>query len=136
MPNLSFLKRLIKEDFEQKDRELVDKIASILNPALEQITIILNRGLKVEDLNAQVKDLEITVDSDGFPTSDASFKSTLKGKCTQIMVGRVQAINRVDVYPTGGHSVTFSDNGGQVVVNHITGLPPNIRFTVRLTAYA
>jgi hypothetical protein len=135
MANLSFLKRLIKEDFDKKYQELVGKIAFVLNPALAQITNILNHGLLISDLNTQVKDLEITVDSDGVPTTDASFKSGLKGKCGMIQVGRAQATTETGVFPTGGHSVSFVENNGQIIISHITGLPANTRFTVRVIAY-
>jgi hypothetical protein len=132
--NLSFLKRLIKEDFEKKDQELVGKIAFVLNPALQQITNILNHGLTIADLNTQVKDLEITVDSSGFPTTDASFKSTLRGRCSQLTIGRAQAVNAT-VYPTGAPFPSYTEINGQIVINHITGLPADTRFTIRVTAY-
>ena len=135
MPNLGFLKRLIKEDFAKKDQELVAKVGAVLNPALEQLVIALNKGLSISDLNTQVKDLEIIVDSNGFPINNASFKFELKGKCTMMQVGRAQAIDSNTVYPTGGHSITFTENAGQVTINHITGLPANQRFLVRFIAY-
>lgn len=135
MPNLGFLKRLIREDFNKDDRDLVDKIASILNPALEQIVIILNKGLAMSDLNTQEKDIELTVDASGFPLNNTSFKYELKSKCRMVMVGRAQAINVNGVYPTGGHSVSFTENGGQITINHITGLPANQKFLLRVIAY-
>jgi len=133
--NLSFLKRLIKEDFDKKDQDLIGKIAFVLNPALAQIVTILNNGLGIADLNTQVKEIDITVDSSGFPINTTSFKSALKGKCSQIICGRAQAVNAAGVYPTGGHSVSFTENNGQITIDHITGLPANQRFTLTLTAY-
>lgn len=135
MPNLSFLKRLIKEDFDKKDQELVSKIASILNPALEQIVGIFNKGLNIGDLNTQNKDIEITVDASGFPINNTSFRSELKGKCSMIICGRAQALGVIGVYPTGGHSISFTELAGQLTINHITGLPADQKFLLRVTAY-
>lgn len=133
--NTSFLKRLVKEDFSKQDQDLVGKIAFVLNPALQQITNILSHGLAIADLNTQVKDLTVTVDADGFPTTNLTFTSTLAGKCSMIQIGRAQPTTATNVYPTGGHSVSFIDNSGQITISNITGLPANIRFTIRIIAY-
>ena len=134
MANLSFLKRLIKEDFAQKDQDLIGKIAFIFNPAIAQITNILNHGLLISDLNTQVKDIEITVDTDGVPTTETSFQSQLKGRCGAMLVGRAQAVTPATDFPTGGHSVSYREDQGSIIITNITGLPENVKFLVRLIA--
>lgn len=133
--NLSFLKRLVKEDFSKKDQELIGKVAGVLNPALAQITLILNKGLTISDLNTQTKDLTLQVDADGNPISEVSFASALGGKCGMLQVGRAQNLTDSTVYPSGGHSVSFSEKNGQIIINNITGLPVNYKWLIRVIAY-
>jgi len=132
--NISFLKRLVKEDFEAKYQDLVGQIAFILNPALEQITAILSNGLALSDLNVQVKQITLRVNSDGVPTTDASFQSSLKGRCSVIMIGRALNLTNPTTYPTGGHSVSFTLNNEQIIIKHITGLTPNDQWQITVIA--
>jgi hypothetical protein len=133
--NLSFLKKLIKEDFDKKDQNLVGRIALILNPALESITNLMGHGLLISDLNTQVKDLTFEVDSNGIPTHPTSFASTLNGKCSMIIAGRAQNLADSTIYPTGGQSISFSQNNGQITIIHITGLIAGPKWQVRVIAY-
>jgi hypothetical protein len=132
--NLSFLKRLVQEDFEKKDQPLIGKIAFILNPALDQIVRALDHGISVSDLNTLVKDITISVDSTGKPITTTTVANTLSGKCSMILVGRAQNLTNTQIYPTSGHSVSFTLDRDQIIINNITGLTPDDKWSVRLIA--
>jgi hypothetical protein len=132
--NLSFLKRLIQEDFDKKDQALIGKIAFILNPALDQITRVLTKGLAIGDLNTMVKDVDIIVDATGNPVSTVSVANDLTSKCTMILVGRAQNVTNPSTYPTSGHSVSFTLDKNQIIINNITGLTAGDKWTVRIIA--
>ena len=133
--NFRFLKQLKKEDFDKKDQTLIAKLGQIFNPAIQQISTIFNHGLKISDLNVQQKTLTFSVDSTGTPVSSTSFTSSLSGNCTMIQVGRAQNITNPTTYPTGGHSVSFTQNGTQIYINNITGLTTSDSWQITLIAY-
>ena len=134
MPNLGFLKRLIKEDFDQKDQELIGKVGSILNPALEAITNTLNKGLNLVDLNTQIKDVSVEVNANGLPKSITSFKSDLKGKCSGLVVINAQNLTNTSTYPTTTPFISFGLDGDQIIINHISGLQANNKYTLKVLA--
>lgn len=133
--NTSFLKRLVKEDFDIKDQSLISKISSVFNPAVDQISSILNNGLAISNLNTQVKTLNISVDDNGIPKTNTSFATTLNTKCTQIVVGKAQNLSNSTTYPTTAPFITFSNNGSQIIINHVTGLSANDNWQLTITAY-
>lgn len=132
----NFLKRLIKEDFDKKDQDLVGKLGFIINPAVQQIVNILNNGLNIEGLNVQQRNINLQVDKNGNPTTTASFTSSLNGSCTMIIVGRVQNLTSSTTYPTSAPFVSFSQNGTTITINNITGLIPNNNWQITLLACA
>lgn len=133
--NTSFLKRLIKEDFNTKDQDLIGKLSSVFNPAIDQISRVLNKGLSINDLNTQTKQINITVDVNGIPTNTTTFASTLSGKCSMVIVGKVQNLTNSTTYPSGGVTISFSLDGTQVVINHVTGLNSTDQWQLTLVAY-
>lgn len=131
----SFLKKLVKEDFDQKDQTLIGKVGFVLNPVIQQITSVLNNGLSLSNLSTQIKNLAVTVDASGNPTNNLSFKSTLSARCTMIQVGRSQNLSNSTTYPTSGHSVSFTENNGQIQILNITGLTAGDNWQLTLVAY-
>lgn len=133
--NTSFLKRLIKEDFNQKDQDLVGRISSVFNPAIDQISRILNKGLTISDLNAQVKQFNLSVDSSGNPLTTTSIASTLNSKCNQIVVGKALNLTNPNIHPTSAPFITFSNDGQQIIIINVTGLTSNDKWQLTVTAY-
>lgn len=135
MAKLTFLKRLIKEDFKQADQELIGKIAFILNPALESITNVLTRNLTFEDNFAgQIKEVDLTVDASGKPINTTSFKSDLNGSCKNLIVTRAQNLTNTAVYPSSAPFISFSESNGQIFINNCTGLQANNKYRLRILA--
>lgn len=135
MPNLGFLKRLIKEDFKKDEYELIGKVGGILNPALEAITGALNKGgLNVSDLNAQLKDVEVIVDVNGLPRTDTTFASELKGLCSGLMVVQAQNLTNPTIYPTTAPFISFTQDKGQIIINHVSGLQDGDKYKLKIFA--
>lgn len=131
----SFLKKLVKEDFDSKDQTLIGKIGFVLNPIIQQLTSILNKGLSIANLSTQVKTILVQMDATGKPASNLSFLSDLSGKCIGVTVLRAQNLTNSTTYPTGAPFITFSENNGQIQIAHITGLSANDTWQLTLVAY-
>lgn len=136
MAKLSFLKRIVSEDYDKQYQSLVSKLSYIINTALEAIAAALNKGLTFEDnFNSQVKDLELTVDSDSVPQLTTSFKYELKTQCIGIIVIRATAKTAVITYPTSQPWVSFSESNGQINILKITGIQSGTKYQLRLVAF-
>lgn len=133
--HLSFLRRLVKEDFAQQYQDVVGKIGYVINPAMEQLSLALKNNLTWSDnIAAQVITFQVTVDSSGTPSGSISFASTLNSPINHMMVTRANAVGNTTIYPTSAPFISFIQNGTNVSINNITGLPANIPFNITLIA--
>jgi uncharacterized protein with ParB-like and HNH nuclease domain len=134
MAKLGFLRRLIKEDFNKKDQDLVSKIASILNPFMDSMNNSLTNQLTIADnMSAQVTMLTVTVDANGIPTVPLNIKYTLNSTAKQLWITNSQNLTNSAVFMTGAPFLEWTQNGSQIIVNHITGLPANNQYSLTVT---
>lgn len=131
---VSFLRRLVKEDFPQQYKDVVGKIGSILNPALEQLSLCLHNNITwADNFAATVINIAVTVDANGIPVSPTSFLSKLPSQTKHAFVTRaVSQLNPGTVFVTAAPFIDFVDNNGTVSLNHVTGLPANTTFTLTI----
>jgi hypothetical protein len=135
MAKLGFLKRLIVEDFNKDDQRVAGKIAYVFNPSMEQLVQALTNGITFEDnIASQVKEITITVDAAGKPISNTSFKSTLKGQCKNIIVTRANNLTNSAVYVTSCPFISWTEDQGQIMIDHVAGLVAGNKFQLRLIA--
>lgn len=133
---LSNYKRIISTDFDEKDQPLVEKMGRNLNDGIDNLYFALNNKLTFEDnFLCTVKDLEVTVDASGNPTTRTSIllgtTNTVKG--TQV----ISTVNKTSAtgYPTGCPFISYTQNGNTLFIDNITGLLPNNRYIVRFIAF-
>lgn len=133
---LQSFKRLYKQDYEVIYQKLVDQLGVSLNIGLENLYSAVNKNLTLKDnIKCTVRDLSITVDTNGNPTSSTQFSLDISGQIVGTQV--IYAINTTNsaVYPTGGIFISFTQTTTGVLINNITGLPANQAFTIRVVAY-
>jgi hypothetical protein len=134
LPNF---KRLNVTDYDEKFRDLIDTLAASLNIGLESIYDALNRKLSLSDnILCDVKDLQLTVDSDGIPTSTKTFQlssniTALKG----ITVIKANNLTDTRLFPTGGVWVDFTIKTQGVEITHVTGLQAGDLYQLRIIAW-
>jgi hypothetical protein len=117
------LRNLKTEDFEEKDRDLIDRLAFPFNNFMQQVVALFQNGIDFTNLNEQIVTITVTVDSSGKPTADMRFKSTLKTKVQGIMC--INAVNQSSTirFPTAVPFCTFSQKDDLVTISNISGLP-------------
>lgn len=133
---LSNYKRIISTDFDQEDQQLIEKLGRNLNDGIDGLYFALNNKLTFEDnFLASVKDIEITVDASGTPTTRTSIllSNNLPVKGTQV----ISTVNKTDgsKYPTSAPFISFTQNGTSLFIDNITGLQANYRYVVRFIAF-
>ena len=133
----STFRRLLKEDFDPENQALIDKLAFVINPLIETMTRAFTRNLSFDDnINCQVKSLEITVDSSGVPTQTTSFRSSLTSKSQGIFCVRAQNLTNSSTYPSGGVLISFTENQKIITIQHVTGLQANNKYQLKIISIA
>lgn len=126
------IRRIITEDYDAEDRELISKLAEVYNPFAEQITNILDGNIEFDNLNRQVIEFKVKVDSNGIPSQTTKFSAT-KTNFTSSNVIRLTNRTNPAKLPAGGPFVTFVSLGnGIYTVRHITGLYAGDEYLVRI----
>jgi hypothetical protein len=133
---LSNFKRIISTDFDEKDQPLIEKLGRNLNDGIDGLYFALNNKLTFEDnFLSTVKDVEVTVNSSGVPTTRTSIllNTTNVVKGTQV----IATTNKTSAtgYPTSCPFISYTQNGNTLFIDNITGLIPNNRYIIRFIAY-
>jgi len=135
---LPSFKRLVSTDFKKDFKDLIDQLALSLNNGIDLLYTALANNLTLRDnFKATIKDILVTVDSKGNPTSGASFKLTTNtAKVEGILV--LSALNQVNsaVYPTSGVFISGGQSGNTFIINNITGLQAGESYSLRVVAFA
>lgn len=129
---LNNVSRIIVEDFPQKDRETVAKLAAILNIFMDQVVELSRKNVNFDNLNRSLVTIDITVDASGKPMGVSQINtnlSTYRGK--QIVdvqslkagVANVISTPYLDCTPQGS---------GIVKINKFYGLPVNTKVRVTI----
>lgn len=129
---LTALKRIITEDFAKDDQGLVQKLSFILNPIVDQLSILLDKRLDFINLNRQLKVLNIKVDSTGTPIMSVQIKSELKTKAIGINCIRVINTKNPQTYLPAAPFISFSEDTGIISVENVSGLSANVEYTLTL----
>lgn len=134
---LQTFRNLVKENFPQKYYDLIDPLGFSVNPIMTQLLNALNKNLSVTDnLNMQYKDITVTVDATGKPTSSLTYKSALNGTTQGVVVVKADNLSNSGTYPTSAPFISWSDNSGTVTINNISGLQANQKYQLKLLAVA
>lgn len=129
-------KRLIVEDFDQKDRPLVSKLAYSINIFAEDILNALNKKLSIEDnININKKDFTVTVDAGGVVIGTVSLKTELDHSCQGLMVIKADNMKTATNTPTGTPFITFTENSGVIKILKITNLTASEQYKLRVIIF-
>ena len=128
-------KRILPEDFDKDSRPLVTQLAYVVNPMIDTLNTDLNNGLTFSDnISAQIKTLNVSVDAKGTPSPALSFKWDLSGRCIGLWCIYAANTTTSGVFPTGQPFLSFIENNGQVTVINIAGLQASQNYTLRVIA--
>src|SRR3990167_8085981 len=122
MAKLPSFRRIIVEDYNEEDRELVGKLAYSVNSFADNILNALNNGLTIDDNLAQAKKIIRVTTSSGVPTQKLTVQTGLPGQCGGTQV--IKAVNKTTSsnVPTSCPFITFTNVAGAIIISNITGL--------------
>lgn len=133
---LGNFKRIISNDYKPDDQQLVEQLGRQLNDGIDQLYFAVGGKLTFEDnFLATVKEVELTVGATGIPTNRTSI--TLSN--TEIVKGClvISASNKSNaaIFPTSSPFISFTQNGGSLFIDNITGLQANNRYLIRIICF-
>jgi len=118
------LRRIKVEDFPDKDRETVDRIAEYYNSFADQVTNAINGNLDYDNLRNDIKEIQVTVGSNGVPTTSTTFIGDIGMRGTKVV--RADNLTNKTNYVTAQPFIIYDAKGnGEYIINKITGLVAN-----------
>lgn len=113
----------------------VETLAYPINSFMEQTASALDGNLDFRNLNQEIITIDVTTDVNGIPNITTQYKSNLKTR----VIGHtcINAINRKSALntPTGTPFITFVLKTPLILINKVTNLQADERYTLTLISY-
>jgi hypothetical protein len=128
------VKRIIREDFNEDYRDLIDKLSYILNTHMEQVVQQINGNLDFSNLRQEVIQVKYKVNSSGTPLINKTIKSNLKRPKGSLVISAFNQDNSA-VFPTSAPFITFTASGQIITVKNISGLQANVEYLLNILIF-
>lgn len=136
MSKLPNFKRIITTDYPKENQAMIEQLGRSVNDAFNQVYSTLNGRVDLlNNISCTVRTVDVTVDASGIPIN----QTTISLNSTQQVIGCqvIQALNQTNsnIYPSGAPFISFTQIDQALLLNHITGLQANNRYTLRIVAF-
>lgn len=132
MARIPDLKRIAKEDFPSKYRDLIDRLAFPINSHIEQVRSALNKNIDFQNLAQELKTIEFTTGTGGQPITPVSFRSDLSNRIQGILPVRVVITSNNTSFANELPVISWSQVNNIVNINSIGGLQPETGYRLTL----
>lgn len=131
MAKIPSLRRITTEEFPEEIRESIEKLGIILNQYMQENNSALNGNLDEVNLNRDIKTFNVNVDSSGVPKAETLIKHKVTGSLRGLYVLMIRNLD-TGAYLAGAPFVEFTTKGTLLKVLHITGLTPDVNYSVSI----
>ena len=121
MSRISNVRRILRVDYEEDQRDLIDKLGEILNRFMDEVVGTVNGNIDFDNLNQEVRTFSMTVDEQGVPVGNDKFRIDL-GRASGFIVLSARNKDFSSVYPTSQPFISFTFSGQIIRVLNISGL--------------
>ena len=136
MAKLSNFRRLFKNDYQQDQQSLVEKLSVTINNGFELLYNAMANNVSLSDnIFCTVKVVSVQVNSSGTPISPLSFKISTTGSIKGISVIKADNQTNSNVYPNSSPFMTYSQNDTTITVSNIAGLPISNKFDLTVICW-
>lgn len=134
MAKLSSYRRIVKNDYPDEYKALVDQLSVSINNGFDTLFNALNGKLNFyENIASTIAEFKITVNADGNPIQKTQFKlSNNQTNVEGILVLRAVGSNDPNLLPTSGIAVSYTASSGIITINNIKGLQENKSYLIKL----
>jgi len=117
-------KRITSESLAPEIQPAAEVVGNAVNTFMEQAyTAIMGKLGVTDNLNMEFKTIDITVNANGIPINNVSFKTGISTKIMGLTVIRSFLAN-----PIAQPFLNFTENLGIVTITYATGLVPNTKY--------
>jgi len=136
MAKLDNINRIIAEDFEKDDQELIGRLGGVLNHFMEQTFEAFAGRIDFDNLDQEVKTIQITVDGSGTPVGESQFSSEKLSRAKGSVVIAARNLDNIANFPTSVPFVVFSSVQDSLYkINNISGLQANEKYELVLILF-
>lgn len=132
---LSLARRINTEGVPPEMQDTMSRLATIMNPFIEDVTTILNGRVDFDNLSFPVRQFEIIVNDKGIPIfGDLDINFNIRGH----NVINVQDANNINMIPeiTGVPFILFTpSNQGHLKISKVLNLLPNRKYLLTVIFY-
>lgn len=129
-------RRIMKSDYAPEQRNLVERLSSSINIAIETLNDALNRKLTITDnIASTVAKVIVMVDATGKPVTKTQFKLSLDTPILGLEVINAENLTNTTGYPTAGVFISYSQSSKNVVISNVAGLIPNNEYQLTVLAW-
>lgn len=133
---LPSFRRIVKSDYEEENESLIETLSFTLNSSMESLFSAFNRAISLKDnVACTVRSITVTVDSSGKPKNNTQFRLDTNGRALGVIVLNAVNNSNPNILPLAGVFVSFSQDGTNIIINNIKGLPSDQQFTLTLVAF-
>jgi hypothetical protein len=130
------LRRIFETDFSADDKELIKGLSIPINNGMEVLYDALNGKITLTDnIACTLKQVDVQVDSSGLVKGTASFALNNTNQVVGTQVIEAISLSSPAVFPTGGIFITGAQTERGYTIQHVTGLPANSIFRLRVIAW-
>lgn len=133
---LPSFRRIITTDFDKEFQKLVEDLGSTINDSFNTIYSALNKRLTFNDnIMCTVREITVTVDSSGNPTSASSFTLDVPNvPVSGVIVLNASNLTNSAIYPVSQPCISFVQVSNSIRIINITGLQANNLYRIKLIA--
>lgn len=138
MGKLQDIRKLQLEDFEEKDREIIEKIAGIDNGFKDDFVAEFNGNVDFENRRDKLVTFELKVDASGVPIGNAKFahKVQYPGGLTVVSVTNLDDPSSTG-YPTAHPWIVPKALTAQVIeISKMIGLKVNDKYRINVLVHS
>jgi hypothetical protein len=128
---LSNVRRIIIEDFPEEQRETVGKIATIVNPFMEEVVELSRKRVNYDNMARSLVTIDITVDETGKPKGMGQINIGLPSYSGKTIV-HIQSLSGGDNVVSTPYLDCQYQGNGVVKINKFFGLPANKKVRVSI----
>lgn len=130
------IRRIRTEDFDAEYRQLIERLSYAINEFQDQTIFNLTKGIDFQNLNQDIIDVTVNVDSAGNLVNPPTIRTNLRTKARLVFVGNAVNLQNPQIIPTSQPFVSFTvdttANGNIVRILGITGLQNSSQYRLSL----
>lgn len=134
MAKLSSYRRILKNDYPDEYKGLVDQLSVSINNGFDTLYNAINGKLNFYDnIASTIAEFKVSVNSSGNPLQKTQFKlSNNQTNVEGILVLKVTGSSDTSLLPNSGINISYTAASGVITIDNIKGLQDNKSYLIKV----